>query len=228
MKKIFNFGKINFEGKGKVNLVTIEMEYKEKNEKKCFSVRGNVWNARHSDIICGGQCLDTIAEYVQDPVFIEIFRLWNLYHLNDMHPDCEHQRADIAFQQQKQQQIIVYKWLHLHDEIAKEKRSVTEFIKTELTTHGTVTLNNRQHFLYNLEDCIYNHVGEYDKTLYSHKDNEIEYKTLNWISVNEHEKGLLSKPCPVCGYKYGSSWIYAPIPADDEKIICDLLNNKEI
>ncbi len=141
MKKVFEFGKIDFRGTGKKrNLVTIEMEYKECGDKKRFSVRGCVWNARRTDIICGGQILDTIAEYVADPVFLEIHRLWRLYHLNGMHPECEHQAA------------------------------------------------------------------------------------LGWRELyKEHPKAVIGKECPVCGYKYGSRWNYFPIPADDEKIIIDLL-----
>lgn len=26
---------------------------------------------------------------------------------------------------------------------------------------------------------------------------------------------MLSKPCPTCEYKYGTAWLYSPIPADD-------------
>ena len=62
MKKTIDFGKIDFENRGEaLNRVTVEMEYRESGGKKRFSVSANVWNSRHSDIICGGQCLDTIA-----------------------------------------------------------------------------------------------------------------------------------------------------------------------
>lgn len=29
-----------------------------------------------------------------------------------------------------------------------------------------------------------------------------------------HEKGLLTKPCPICGYKYGTAWLKREIPAE--------------
>jgi hypothetical protein len=28
----------------------------------------------------------------------------------------------------------------------------------------------------------------------------------------EHHEGLLCKPCPVCGYKYGSEWRKRSVP----------------
>lgn len=30
-------------------------------------------------------------------------------------------------------------------------------------------------------------------------------KALGWLRENEHPDGILCKPCPVCGYKYGTS-----------------------
>ena len=32
-------------------------------------------------------------------------------------------------------------------------------------------------------------------------------KTLGWLNDNEHPEEILSKPCPVCGYKYCSAWL---------------------
>lgn len=34
-----------------------------------------------------------------------------------------------------------------------------------------------------------------------------------WTTEDQHEKGVLSKPCPVCGYKYGSQWLFEEVPA---------------
>lgn len=33
-----------------------------------------------------------------------------------------------------------------------------------------------------------------------------------WVSPKEHPDGLLGKECPVCGYKYGTTWITIPLP----------------
>ena len=87
MKKVFNFGKIDYNKTGRnVNLVTVEMELKENNDSlPIFSVRGNIWNHIKSDIYSGGQNLDTIKKYVKSKLFLEIFRLWKLYHLNNRH-----------------------------------------------------------------------------------------------------------------------------------------------
>jgi hypothetical protein len=35
-----------------------------------------------------------------------------------------------------------------------------------------------------------------------------------WVYPTEHENGLLTKPCPVCGYKYGSAWLFEELPEE--------------
>lgn len=94
MKKIIEFGKIDFEGTGKkINPVTIEIKLKnEDSEQPVFSVCGDVWNSKKNDILMGGQCLDELLTYFKkNKLFLEIYRLWNLYHLNDMHAGTKKQ-----------------------------------------------------------------------------------------------------------------------------------------
>lgn len=111
MKKVFNFGKIDYTGTGrKAYPVTVEVELRKRGGEKTFtidpktkeriytgstkpeywelSICGNIWNTKKTDIYCGGQCLDTINEYraqLNDKaVFDELFKLWKRYHLNGM------------------------------------------------------------------------------------------------------------------------------------------------
>lgn len=43
---------------------------------------------------------------------------------------------------------------------------------------------------------------------------KMESVALCWLHQKEHEEGILCKPCPVCGYKYGEAWNYMPIPKE--------------
>lgn len=95
MKKIFDFGKIAYYGTRKINPVTVEINLKETEEGFCFTASGTIWNQTKTDCYCGGQCLDTIAKYVKASEFMEIYRLWKLYHLNDMHAGTREQEAAI-------------------------------------------------------------------------------------------------------------------------------------
>ena len=82
MRKRFTFGKIDFYGRGrKINSVEVDVEL---SDKGVFTASGTIWNSKHTDCVCGGQCLDTIAKYIKNPTFKKIHGLWKQYHLNDM------------------------------------------------------------------------------------------------------------------------------------------------
>lgn len=121
MKKTFDFGKIKYTNQSRaVNLVTVEVELRRCGGETIFtvdrktgektitgktpeyvelSICGNIWDSHHYDIVCGGQCLDTIAEYkeqLQDKeVFETLYELWKKYHLNGMHAGTPEQEAAI-------------------------------------------------------------------------------------------------------------------------------------
>jgi hypothetical protein len=40
------------------------------------------------------------------------------------------------------------------------------------------------------------------------------WNLLGWISPSEHSDGLLGKPCPDCGYAYGTAWLTEEVPQD--------------
>ena len=120
MKKTFNFGKIAFTGAKKINLVTVSVELRTRGGEPTFTINkdgekiptgkttpvyvefsacGNIWNAKHTDIVCGGQCLDEIngflAQLNDRQTFAEIYKFWKKYHLNGMHAGTPEQEATV-------------------------------------------------------------------------------------------------------------------------------------
>lgn len=122
VKKTFNFGKIKYTNKSKrVNEVIVKVELRscggediftidpktkervytgEKTpEYKELAICGYVYNARHTDCVMCGQCLDSINRYkkqLNDPkTFGILFDLWQKYHLNGMHAGTPEQEAAI-------------------------------------------------------------------------------------------------------------------------------------
>ena len=94
ISKTFDFGKVDFYNRGrKINRITVEARLYQRNLGPVFSVLGNIWNGRGTDIIMFGQCLDTISKYVKSPVFDKLYDLWKKYHNNDMHFGTEEQEA---------------------------------------------------------------------------------------------------------------------------------------
>ena len=91
MERKFNFGKIDYYGRGrKINSVEVEVEL---SDDGVFTASANIWNSKHTDCVMGGQCLDVVAKYIKSDKFKKIYRLWEQYHLNDMHAGTEKQEA---------------------------------------------------------------------------------------------------------------------------------------
>ena len=47
-----------------------------------------------------------------------------------------------------------------------------------------------------------------------------------WVYPAGHPEGLLCKPCPVCGYKYGSAWTKRDVPEGVLRFLCELPETK--
>jgi hypothetical protein len=47
------------------------------------------------------------------------------------------------------------------------------------------------------------------------------------VYPEEHPEGLLCRPCPVCGYKYGSAWTRREVPEDVLEFLSGLPDTKK-
>ena len=242
MKKIFEFGKIDFCRRGrKCNAVTVEMEYKEEGDKKRFSVSASVWNNTRTDIVAGGQCLDSIAPFIHDKRFTEILRLWKLYHLNDMHPECEHQAAQ-GWRKQAREKATLYiftlttetitaqnslKRRILTNEALAKRSKAKRRILGDAQNGETVQASPEERKVLALSYTLESATADLPEDIapYYQADGE-KVERRGWLRYEEDSRGILGKPCPVCGYKYGHGWQYFPIPEEDEKIIIGLLTGE--
>ena len=104
-RKKFNFGKIDYFGCGrKINPVEVEICLREDEPGKLvFTASGTIYNQRKTKCFSCGQNLDEINKFVTDNTFLEIYRLWKLYHLNNMHAGT------------KAQERLVKEYLKDHD-----------------------------------------------------------------------------------------------------------------
>ena len=91
ISKVFKFDKVAYTSSRRVNSPEVEMRLNYKDgdmNKPVLSICGDLWNARHTDIVMGGQCLDYLNEFSSlkhNTLFKRLYRLWKLHHLNDMH-----------------------------------------------------------------------------------------------------------------------------------------------
>ena len=100
MKKTFDFGKIDWYGRGRrINAVTVDVELKDSGKGPEFCACARVWNARRTDIVAGGQCFDELgkSKFLDgNELFRKIRRLWKRHHLNGAHAGTPEQEKYLA------------------------------------------------------------------------------------------------------------------------------------
>jgi hypothetical protein len=152
----------------------------------------------------------------------QFFDIWDRWHLNDMSPMCEHQRA-LGWDNGKELTVYHFRLRPVVVDARKnaEKRALAALKAGEQFTPADYEIEYS-----NLADRITHDQAElpealakyympngpqYDKDSYNRQS---EIKTAGWLTETEHPEGLMSKPCPTCGYKYGSAWLKQDVPAE--------------
>lgn len=209
MKRTFTFGAAN------KATCTIEMELRKEDDKEVLSVIGYV------NKVVSGQCRDVVLEYYGDnPLAAEICDLWEKYHLNNMYPDCEHgineKLAD--------KKITVNTYRQTIETITKIN-DIKDKIHRKIIEYGSAAVSPDEQLLLSLPYERTNNIPPSLQPYY--KLVKTEKKRARWVFYTEHPDGVLCKPCPICGYKYGTKWNYRPIPEKDLTRIKELIEKGE-
>jgi hypothetical protein len=156
----------------------------------------------------------------------KFLEFWHVYHLNDMQAGCEHQQA--AGLTDKTLTIAHYK---LNSETSQRQSKIEDDIKQQFKIKTAATLTTEEKNIYNLPYFLEIPAGEdypepeHVKKFYAF--DKTEEKTAGWLSQEEHPEGELSKPCPVCGYKYGTTWLKKELPAEVVDFLAALPETKK-
>lgn len=88
MRRAYSFGKVAYNGKRKINEVTLEIELRDWNGYPEFTAHAKVWNNIHTDIVAGGQMIDDLynrfAVLRCSVLYKTIMQLWEKYHLHNI------------------------------------------------------------------------------------------------------------------------------------------------
>lgn len=84
LEKTFDFGKVDYYGRGRrVNKVDVTVRLYDKGDGRAvLGIAGGFWNGRGTDYMHCGQCLDAIAKFVDDPLFLKIYGWWKDFRNN--------------------------------------------------------------------------------------------------------------------------------------------------
>ena len=111
MRKVYSFGKVAYNGKRKINEVTLEIELRGLNGYPEFTARAMVWNNIHTDIVAGGQMIDDLynefAVLRLSVLYKTIMQLWEKYHLHNISniPEEDKELVDLLFSDKDRKEI---------------------------------------------------------------------------------------------------------------------------
>ncbi len=170
-----------------------------------------------------GQCVDEIRagrpnkEWTRE-MLDKLCDYWDKYHLNDMRPYCSHQK-ELGWDELARKEVTLYHY-SLNNEASKKQKDAENAALEALRNGKTFTPTEEQvkyanlKYFYDTYEEISGEMSELYKPYKSLHGGITEKKTLGWISNDEYSEGLIGKPCPVCGYKYGTSWKKEDVPED--------------
>lgn len=189
-----------------------------------FSMCAERWMPSKRDVEECGQCVDRIASYFpDDKKAARMVEIWKRWHLNDVRAECEHQRA-AGWLEQASEEVKTYQWT-TNQEADAAKRAAKDAAQKALKAGETFTPTaeqvaaaNRESYIETTTDTLPPELAPYyvpskDSTgsgYFAH----IKTERRGWVRFDKDPRGLLCKPCPECGYKYGSEWKREEIPAN--------------
>lgn len=173
-----------------------------------------------------GQCTDSIkqgtpADGWTKEMLDKLCDIWDRWHLNDMRPYCEHQK-ELGWAEAAVEEIVLHHYRLNQDAYAKRKDA--EKAAIEALRKGEVFAPTKEQTFFAALPAsldIYEPLPESTAQYYHHKKplykgdcGATEKKIRGWVRFDESEHGILCKPCPVCGYKYGTSWLKEEVPQE--------------
>lgn len=171
-----------------------------------------------------GQCVKEISRGTPKPpwnnaMLQKLCAIWDEWHLNDLRPYCRHQK-DLGWDEMAREELTLCHY-RLNQAARAEQSQAKEAALAALRNGASFTPTPRQTRLSRLPLFldVYEPLSQEQKELYEpcHSITGTpftESKNRGWVLFSKDKRGLLCRPCPVCGYKYGASWLYEEVPQD--------------
>ena len=225
MKKIVNPCKCEvYDGRKSKSNAFAEIEYEDGN----LSIHGVIGPMGNGDCMgSAGQCVDEIragepTEEWNNEMLQRFCDIWDRWHMNNFRPYCQHQK-ELGWDKLANKEVTLYHY-QLKDEAIGKKDEAKSAALSALKRGETFTPTQQQTMFANLPYSMesYKQLSEEEARYYelstsrfgTHRIRATETEKLRWVRPEKHPEGLLGKPCPVCGHKYGSSWVKEDVPKE--------------
>lgn len=132
-------------------------------------------------------------------------------HLNDMRAGCEHQRAENWGDETLE--VVSYK---LTAEAIKIRKGAEAKSTNAAIASQAAELSETERALLSLDwwRDVYSPPDADSPLSGMYEVSKRESKRASWVNPHEHPRGVLCKPCPVCGYKFGMAWLFEEVPTE--------------
>ena len=196
-RRFCTYVKIKFNEKGNLSMSGVEGPFQNGN---AFGSCGQIYDQLTVEEYAPGWDAGKVAEFA---------KIWDKWHLNDMNANCEHQVGPEWTH--KDVEVVTY---GLETEHWQAQKALKADILARLISGEKVQLTQDQIALLSLPlttkqapdaDSFGSGMYQVDKR---------ETKSTGWLTTEQHPEGFLSKPCPVCGYKYGNGWNRVEVPQE--------------
>lgn len=132
-------------------------------------------------------------------LFHNFLYVWDNWHLNDMRAYCSHMKI-LGWHKEAERPVNLYTW-NLTPEAKACRKRASEGEK------GLKFYVDLPEQIQTIEDKDF---SDYKGRHNVYRLDKTESNRLGWIRYNNG--GLLGRPCPVCGYKYGHAWLAEEVP----------------
>lgn len=162
--------------------------------------------------------------------WFDFLEVWSKWHLNDMRAGCEHQRkAGWGNKTVTIVKVNTHEWRLYNHKDKKEITAGLAYINKLKRPFKNINLYPywvRKHYVCRLYNEVLLHAKQgkvyqpknQAAASWLGKERIIEITTettlTTWINPSEHPEGVLGKPCPECGYQYGTKHLMEVIPVD--------------
>lgn len=172
-----------------------------------------------------GQCYDDIAKGhpAQDwdrEKLKKFIGIWKTWHLNDLKPYCQHMK-ELGWDKEASE-LVTIRFYKLKSEALAEQKKAERAALAHLREGTPFTPDAEQIFYATLpyeiktydEELTGERLDYYEPVKQTQWSTPEKKERRGWLRYDECDKGILCKPCPVCGYKYGTKWLKEEVPQD--------------
>ena len=181
-------------------------------------ITGVVGPRSNGDCYSCGQCYDELRQGVANEgwttdALYKLLDIWQRWHMNDMKPYCEHQ---VDWDGGKLCKMYEYK---MTDDTRKRHDALNESIHKMLMAGDSVQLSESQRRLLGSKYLAKTAVDTAPEWYELYKEYTMHARELYPLESDtkwgeKHPDGILTKPCPICGYRWGSSWRAECVPEE--------------